>query len=159
MISKMADKASAISLLICSHESWVKVTYDWSTALCLVALCLSLCRTRFHYSQSLDFPKSPTSDVARLAASWPKKLAPLAKKPPCLRLCLCRPSFHLLTHVLVLMLMLMRLWKPGLSREENENGEKTTLGLMSKKATLHVQHTFAIKTKTESGNCLCIRVV
>ena len=30
---------------------------------------------------------------------------------------------------------------------------------MSKKATLHVQHTFAIKTKTESGNCLCIRVV
>ena len=82
MISKMADKASAISLLICSHESWVKVTYDWSTALCLVALCLSLCRARFHYSQSLDFPKSPSSDVARLAASWPKKPAPLAKKPP-----------------------------------------------------------------------------
>ena len=52
------------------------------------------------------------------------------------------------------MLMIMRLWKPGLSGEENENGEKTTLGLMSKKATLHVQHTFAIKTKTESDNCL-----
>ena len=30
---------------------------------------------------------------------------------------------------------------------------------MSKKATLHVQHTFAIKTKLESGKCLCIRVV
>ena len=74
----MADEASATLLLICSHEFWVKVTYD----LRLVALCLSLCRARFHYSQSLDFPKSPSSDVARLAASWPKKLAPLAKKPP-----------------------------------------------------------------------------
>ena len=29
-----------------------------------------------------------------------------------------------------------------LSGEGNENGEKTTLGLISKKATLHVQHTF-----------------
>ena len=26
--------------------------------------------------------------------------------------------------------------------EGNENGEKTTIGLISKKATLHVQHTF-----------------
>ena len=26
--------------------------------------------------------------------------------------------------------------------ESNENGEKTTIGLISKKATLHVQHTF-----------------
>ena len=81
MINKIADEASAILLLICSHEFWVKVTYDWSTALCLVALCLSLSRARFHYSQSLDFQKSPSSDVARLAASWPQKLAPLAKKP------------------------------------------------------------------------------
>ena len=31
MINKMAHEASAI----CSHEVWVKVTYDWSTALCL----------------------------------------------------------------------------------------------------------------------------
>ena len=32
----------------------------------------------------------------------------------------------MLTHVIVLMfmLMLMRLWKPGLSGEEYENGEK-----------------------------------
>ena len=70
MINKMAD------------AFWVKVTYDWSTSLCLVALCLSLCRAGFHYIQSLDFQKSRSSDVALLAASRPKKLAPLAKKPP-----------------------------------------------------------------------------
>ena len=29
-----------------------------------------------------------------------------------------------------------------LSGEGNENGEKTTIGLISQKATLHVQHTF-----------------
>ena len=29
-----------------------------------------------------------------------------------------------------------------LSGEGNENGEKTTIGLLSKKTTLHVQHTF-----------------
>ena len=29
-----------------------------------------------------------------------------------------------------------------LSGEGNENGEKTTIGLISKKTTLHVQHTF-----------------
>ena len=32
MINKMSDEASAILLLICSHEVWVKVTYDWFTA-------------------------------------------------------------------------------------------------------------------------------
>ena len=32
MINKMADEASAILLLICSHEVWVKVTYDCFTA-------------------------------------------------------------------------------------------------------------------------------
>ena len=31
-----------------------------------------------------------------------------------------------------------------LSREGNENGEKTTAGQLSKKATLHVQHTFFV---------------
>ena len=35
MINKMAVEAFAILLLICSHEVLVKVTYDWSTALCL----------------------------------------------------------------------------------------------------------------------------
>ena len=29
-----------------------------------------------------------------------------------------------------------------LSSEGNENGESTTIGLISKKATLHMQHTF-----------------
>ena len=41
----MVDEATAILLLICSHEIWVKVAYDWSTALCL---CLCLCRPSFH---------------------------------------------------------------------------------------------------------------
>ena len=31
-----------------------------------------------------------------------------------------------------------------LSGEGNENGEKTTICLISKKATLHVQHTFFV---------------
>ena len=44
----MVDEVSAILLLICSHEVWVKVTYDWSTALCL---CLRLCRPSFHRSK------------------------------------------------------------------------------------------------------------
>ena len=34
MINKMADEASAILLLICSHDVCVKVAYDGSTALC-----------------------------------------------------------------------------------------------------------------------------
>ena len=50
MINKMADKAFAILLLICLHEVWVKVTYDWSTALCL-HVCLCLFRSSFHYSK------------------------------------------------------------------------------------------------------------
>ena len=45
MINKMANKASAILLLICSHEFWVKVSYDWSTALCS---CLWLWWPRFY---------------------------------------------------------------------------------------------------------------
>ena len=45
MINKLAD---TILLLICSHEVWVKVTHDWSTALCL---CLCLCRPSFHSSK------------------------------------------------------------------------------------------------------------
>ena len=31
-----------------------------------------------------------------------------------------------------------------LSGEGNENGEKTTIGLINKKATFHVQHTFFV---------------
>ena len=40
MINKMADGASAILLLICSHKLWVKLTYDWSTALLVLMLAL-----------------------------------------------------------------------------------------------------------------------
>ena len=45
MINKLAD---TILLLICAHEVWVKVTHDWSTALCS---CLCLCRPSFHLSK------------------------------------------------------------------------------------------------------------
>ena len=45
MINKLAD---TILLFICSHEVWVKVTHDWSTALCL---CLYLRRPSFHLSK------------------------------------------------------------------------------------------------------------
>ena len=31
-----------------------------------------------------------------------------------------------------------------LSGESNENGKKTTIGLISKKATLHVQHNYFV---------------
>ena len=41
MINKMADEASAILLLICSHEVWVKVAYDWSTALVLMLVFIA----------------------------------------------------------------------------------------------------------------------
>ena len=40
MINKMADEVSAILLLICSHKLWVKLTYDWFTALLVLMLAL-----------------------------------------------------------------------------------------------------------------------
>ena len=94
MINKMANKASAILLLICSHEFRVKVSYDWSTALCS---CLWLWWPRF-YKLKLRHIKG----WAQEESTCPFFL--------CLCLCLCRPSFHLLTYVLVLMLVLW--WKP-----------------------------------------------
>ena len=47
MINKMADEGSAILLLICFHEVWFKVAYDWVTA----CLFLCLCRPHFHQSK------------------------------------------------------------------------------------------------------------
>ena len=38
MVNKMVDASSAILLLICLLEVWVKVAYDWPTAKCL-CLC------------------------------------------------------------------------------------------------------------------------
>ena len=37
----MTDEVSTILLFICSHEVWVKVAYDWSTALCLCPVLMS----------------------------------------------------------------------------------------------------------------------
>ena len=42
MVNKMVDASSAILLLICLHEVWVKVAYDWPTALCLCSHVLML---------------------------------------------------------------------------------------------------------------------
>ena len=47
-INKMADEGSAILLLICLHEVWFKVAYDWVMAFCSF---LCLCRPRFHQSK------------------------------------------------------------------------------------------------------------
>ena len=89
----MADEASAILLLICSHEVWLKVAYDWSTALCL---CMCLCRPSFHLSKLRHGykHKHKKNELVRFSCAYAYAL--------------CRPSFHLLTHVLVPMLMLMR---------------------------------------------------
>ena len=48
MVNKMVDASSAILLLICSHEVWVKEAYDWSMAL---YLCVCLCWLCFHWSK------------------------------------------------------------------------------------------------------------
>ena len=63
MINKMTDASSAILLMICSHKVWVKVTYDWSTAL---RLCLCLCRPVFT-SQSYDISFSTSARRTNLA--------------------------------------------------------------------------------------------
>ena len=75
------------------------VTYDRSTALCV---CLCLCRPSFHWSKlrHKHNHKHKKNKLARFSCAYAYAL-----------ICLCRPSFHLLTHVLVL--MLMRYWKPG----------------------------------------------
>ena len=51
MINKKADALSAILLLICSHEVWVKVAYDWSTA-------LRLCRPSFQHKHKHKHKKN-----------------------------------------------------------------------------------------------------
>ena len=66
----MADEASAILLLICSHEVWVKVAYVGPRPCPYACAYVDPVFT----SQSYDIS-------------------------------LCRPSFHLLTHLLVLVLM------------------------------------------------------
>ena len=57
MINKMLDEAYAILLLICSHEVWVKMTYDWFTA------CTYACAyvDPVFFSQSYDIRISTTT--------------------------------------------------------------------------------------------------
>ena len=59
----MADASSAILPLICSHEVWVKVAYDWSMALCL---CYCLWRPVFA-SQSYDISISMSTRRTNLS--------------------------------------------------------------------------------------------
>ena len=83
----MVDEASTRLLFICSHEVWVKVTYDWPTALCL-SLCL--CRPSFT-SQSYDISISTNNELVRFSCAYA-----YAYVDPvftclhiCLSLCLC----------------------------------------------------------------------
>ena len=84
MINKMANEASAILLLICSHEVWVKVTYDWSTALCL---CLCLCRPSFHQSKlrHKHKHKHKKNELVRFSCAY----AYVDPVFTCLHMCLC----------------------------------------------------------------------
>ena len=78
MINKMA---CAILLLICSHEVWVKVAYDWSMAL---YLCLWAYVDPLVTSQSYNIS---TSIRRKNLSVW--------------LVLMLMSSFHLLTHVLV----------------------------------------------------------
>ena len=86
MINKMADDASAILLLICSHKVWVKVTYDWFTALCS---CLCLCRPSFHQSKlrhkHKHKHKHKKNELVRFSCAY----AYVDPVFTCLRKCLC----------------------------------------------------------------------
>ena len=92
VINKMADEASAILLLICLHGVWVKVTFDWSTALFLF---LCLCRPSFRQSKlrHKHQHKHKKNELVRFSCAYAHAYVDPA------------PSFHLLTHVHVLMLM------------------------------------------------------
>ena len=81
MINEMSDEAYAILLLLCSHEVWVKVTYDWFTS------CAYACAyvDPVFISQSYDISISTSTRRTNLSVF-----------PMWLCLCLCRPSFHLL---------------------------------------------------------------
>ena len=54
---------------------------------------------------------------------------------------------------------MLRPFARGLSGEGNENGEKTITGLTSKKATLHVQHTFAVKSLLINSDILDLLLI
>ena len=84
----MADEASTRLLFICSHEVWVKVTYDWPTALCL-SLCL--CQPSFKQSKLRHKHKHKDNELVRFSCAYA-----YAYVDPvftclhiCLSLCLC----------------------------------------------------------------------
>ena len=78
--------ASAILLLICSLEVWVKVAYDWSMAL---YLCLWLCRPRFHWSKlrHKHKHKHKKNELVRFSCAYAH--AYVAVVFTCLHMCLC----------------------------------------------------------------------
>ena len=83
MINKLAD---TILLLMCSHEVWVKVTHDWSTALCL---CLCLCRPSFH-SSKLQHKHTHKQQKKKLVCfSCAYAYAYVHPVFTCLHMCLC----------------------------------------------------------------------
>ena len=91
MINKMADEASAILLLICSHEVWLKVAYTGPRP-CAYA-CAYVDPVFTCQSCDMGISTRRTNFVVRFSCAYAYAL--------------CRPSFQLLTHVLVPMLMLM----------------------------------------------------
>ena len=92
MINKMADEASAILLLICSHEAWGKVAYTGPRPCAYACAYVDPVFTCQSYDMGISTRR--TNFVVRFTCAYAYAL--------------CRPSFHLLTHVLVPMLMLMR---------------------------------------------------
>ena len=81
----MVDKASARLLLIYLHQVWVRVTYDWLWPCAYVDPVFT--------SQSCDKSISTSTRSTNLSVSL------------VLMLRIMSTQFHLLTHVLVLMLM------------------------------------------------------
>ena len=82
----MADEASAILLFICSYQVWVKVTYDWSTALCLCLNCAYV--DPVFTSQSYDISLSISTRRMDLIFPFFLYLC-LCLVFTCLHMCLC----------------------------------------------------------------------
>ena len=79
MINKMADKGSAIFLLIWSHEVWVKVTYDWCAYACAYVDPVFTC-------QSYDIKhKHEKDELVRFSCAY----AYIYPVFTCFHMCLC----------------------------------------------------------------------
>ena len=86
MINKMANEASAILLLICSHKVWVNVTYFRSTALCLAHACV-LCQPCFQQHKH----KHKKNELVHFSCAYAYAYVTTVFTclHMCLRLCLC----------------------------------------------------------------------